>query len=446
MKKLQSLIREVIDNFQSNLQEDIGVIICVRGCIAEAHGLINCMIYEKVFFENGTEGVVIALYEHMVSILISGNISAHDKVFRTGKFFTVKVNNDLIGGIVNGLGKSIDGRLNYGEEREIYCKAPSMLERLNITRPLYTGITKVDLIFSIGRGQRTLILGSENLGQDDLIIDICKSRKEDSICVYVAIGRPNSFVLQMYNRLQQTGIKFIVVAANDSDSVMSRYFAPSVGCAIAEYFREQGKDVIIFYDSLNAHAIAYREISLINHQPVGRESYPGDLFYIHASLLERAGELKNGSITAFPLVYSYNNDIAGYLPTNIISITDGQLFFKEELYHKGILPAIDIGISVSRIGGAVHTPEVKSIAGFLKLELSQYELLVEETKLISDINKETKKILESGKMLFTSIQQPKGIILPIWKQLALVNAARNELYTEEFLQKVCFAETMNDLK
>ena len=384
-EEISKVIRSQIKYYENAIQQnETGTILMVGDGIARASGLVNCMAGELLEFEDGSFGMAQNLEENSVSIVIFGsdeNIGEGQTVKRTGKVVSVPVGDAMVGRVVNALGQPIDGAgpIDTKEFRPIESKAPGICERRSVYQPLQTGIKAIDSMIPIGRGQRELIIGDRQTGKTTIATDtIINQKGKDVICIYVAIGQKRSTVATLVENLTRNGAMdyTIVVAATASESSPLQYIAPYSGCAMGEYFMNKGKDVLIIYDDLSKHAVAYRALSLLIRRPPGREAYPGDVFYLHSRLLERAAKLDDehggGSMTALPIIETQAGDVSAYIPTNVISITDGQIFLETELFHSGIMPAVNPGISVSRVGGDAQIKAMKKVAGTLKLIYSQY--------------------------------------------------------------------------
>ena len=384
-EEVSKLIKEQIKNYENKItQNDTGTILMIGDGIARVSGLEKCMANELVRFSNGEYGMALNLEENSVAIVMLGNdegIREGDTVERTGKVVSVPVGEALIGRVVNALGQPVDGKgdIEAKEYRPIERNAPGIIQRKGVSVPLQTGIKAIDSMIPIGRGQRELIIGDRQTGKTVIALDtIINQRGKDVICIYVAIGQKCSTVAQMVDTLTAAGAMeyTTVVSATASELSPLQYIAPYSGCAMAEYFMDQGKDVLIVYDDLSKHAVAYRALSLLIRRPPGREAYPGDVFYLHSRLLERSARIDpkygGGSITALPIIETQAGDVSAYIPTNVISITDGQIFLETELFHAGIMPAVNPGISVSRVGGNAQIKAMKKVAGSLKLLYSQY--------------------------------------------------------------------------
>ena len=436
--EITKIIRYQIKNYETKIeQSETGTIISLGDGIARAAGLEKCMVNELVEFPNGTYGMAQNLEEHSVSLVILGSdagIREGDTVKRTGKVVSVPVGEQLIGRVVNALGEPIDGkgRLSIQQFRPIEMPAPGVIERKSVAVPLQTGIKAVDAMIPIGRGQRELIIGDRQTGKTTIALDTILNQKgKDVICIYVAIGQKRSTVAQIVNTLTMGGAMdyTIVVSATASELAPMQYIAPYGGCTMGEYFMAQGKDVLVVYDDLSKHAVAYRAISLLIRRPPGREAYPGDVFYLHSRLLERAArmapEFGGGSLTALPIIETQAGDVSAYIPTNVISITDGQIFLETELFHAGVMPAINPGISVSRVGGAAQIKALKKVAGSLKLLYSQYRELQSFAQFGSDLDKDTKERLAQGARIVEVLKQSNNEPVPVELQVCIIYAVVN---------------------
>jgi len=413
---------------------ETGTVILVGDGIAKVYGLRNCMSSELLEFEDGSYGMAQNLETETVSVaILSDTDEIHEgtTVRRTGKVVSVPVGQGLLGRVVNALGEPIDGKgvTNCTATRPIESEAPGIIERQSVNVPMQTGIKAIDSMIPIGRGQRELIIGDRQTGKTEICIDtIINQKGKDVICIYVAIGQKSTSVVQLVNELNKNGAMeyTIVVSASASESAPLQYIAPYSGCAMAEYFREQGKDVLIIYDDLSKHAVAYRALSLLIRRPPGREAYPGDVFYLHSRLLERAAcvakEYGGGSITALPIIETQAGDVSAYIPTNVISITDGQIFLETELFNAGIMPAINPGISVSRVGGSAQIKAMKKVSGELKLLYSQYRELAAFAQFGSDLDADTKKRLALGQRVVEVLKQPRNSPVRAGCQVAIVYA------------------------
>ena len=443
-EEISKVIRSQIKYYENAIQQnETGTILMVGDGIASASGLVNCMAGELLEFEDGNFGMAQNLEENSVSIVIFGsdeNIGEGQTVKRTGKVVSVPVGEAMIGRVVNALGQPIDGAgpIDTKEFRPVETKAPGICERRSVYQPLQTGIKAIDSMIPIGRGQRELIIGDRQTGKTTIATDtIINQKGKDVLCIYVAIGQKRSTVASLVENLTRNGAMdyTIVVAATASESSPMQYIAPYAGCAMGEYFMNQGKDVLIIYDDLSKHAVAYRALSLLIRRPPGREAYPGDVFYLHSRLLERAAKLDDehggGSLTALPIIETQAGDVSAYIPTNVISITDGQIFLETELFHSGIMPAVNPGISVSRVGGDAQIKAMKKVAGTLKLIYSQYRELQSFAQFGSDLDADTKARLEQGARIVEVLKQSQNAPVPVEKQVAILYAV-----TKGILEKV----------
>lgn len=437
-EELSSIIKEQIRNYRSKIEmSEVGTVILVGDGIARAHGLRNCMSGELLEFDDGSFGMAQNLENDTVSIAILSDdydIREGTQVRRTGNVLSVPVGETLLGRVVDALGKPIDGKgpIEYASTRPIETEAPGIIERKGVSIPLQTGIKAIDGMIPIGRGQRELIIGDRQTGKTEIAIDtIINQRTSNVLCIYVAIGQKSSSVAQIANELEREGAMdhTIIVSASAAVSAPLQYIAPYSGCAMAEYFREQGKDVLIIYDDLSKHAVAYRALSLLLRRPPGREAFPGDVFYLHSRLLERAAcvapEYGGGSITALPIIETQAGDVSAYIPTNVISITDGQIFLETELFHAGIMPAINPGISVSRVGGAAQLKGMKKVSGELKLLYSQYMELQSFAQFGSDLDADTKARLALGERIVEVLKQGRNSPVSAGCQVAIIYAVVN---------------------
>ena len=434
-EEISKVIRSQIKYYENAIQQnETGTILMVGDGIARASGLVNRMSGELLEFEDGSFGMAQNLEENSVSIVIFGsdeNIGEGQTVKRTGKVVSVPVGDAMVGRVVNALGQPIDGAgpIDTKEFRPIESKAPGICERRSVYQPLQTGIKAIDSMIPIGRGQRELIIGDRQTGKTTIATDtIINQKGKDVICIYVAIGQKRSTVATLVENLTRNGAMdyTIVVAATASESSPLQYIAPYSGCAMGEYFMNKGKDVLIIYDDLSKHAVAYRALSLLIRRPPGREAYPGDVFYLHSRLLERAAKLDDehggGSMTALPIIETQAGDVSAYIPTNVISITDGQIFLETELFHSGIMPAVNPGISVSRVGGDAQIKAMKKVAGTLKLIYSQYRELQSFAQFGSDLDTDTKARLEQGARIVEVLKQNQNAPVPVEKQVAILYA------------------------
>ncbi len=447
-EEISKLIREQIKNYEHRLEtSETGVVILVGDGIARISGLDRCMAGELIEFPNGSYGMAQNLEENTVSVVILGSdngIKEGDVVKRTGRVVSVPVGGSLIGRVVNALGEPIDGRGPVEAEafRPIESPAPGIIERKHVDTPLQTGIKAIDSMIPIGRGQRELIIGDRQTGKTTIATDTILNQKgQDVICIYVAIGQKRSTVAQVVQNLTTHGAMAytIVVSATASELAPMQYIAPYTGCTMGEYFMHQGKDVLVIYDDLSKHAVAYRAISLLIRRPPGREAYPGDVFYLHSRLLERAARLSDkkggGSLTALPIIETQAGDVSAYIPTNVISITDGQIFLETELFNSGIMPAVNPGISVSRVGGDAQIKAMKKVAGSLKLLYSQYRELQSFSQFGSDLDADTKARLALGARIVQVLKQknesPVDVALQVCIIYAVVNGHLNTVPVEK---------------
>ena len=434
-EEISNIIKEQIKNYKSKIEmTETGTVILVGDGIAKVYGLRNCMASELLEFEDGSFGLAQNLEEETVSVAImseTDKIKEGSKVSRTGRVLSVPVGEELLGRVVNALGEPIDGKgpVNCKATHPIESEAPGIIQRKSVCVPLQTGIKAIDSMIPIGRGQRELIIGDRQTGKSEIAVDtIINQKGKDVICIYVAIGQKNTSVVKLAQNLQRAGAMeyTIIVSASASESAPVQYIAPYSGCAMAEYFREKGRDVLIVYDDLSKHAVAYRALSLLIRRPPGREAYPGDVFYLHSRLLERsacvADEYGGGSITALPLIETQAGDVSAYIPTNVISITDGQIFLESELFHSGIMPAINPGISVSRVGGSAQLKGMKKVSGELKLLYSQYLELKSFAQFGSDLDADTKKRLALGERIVEVLKQDRNHPLRAGCQIVIIYA------------------------
>ena len=434
-EEISKVIRSQIKYYDNAIkQNETGTVLMVGDGIARASGLINCMAGELLEFKDGSFGMAQNLEENSVSIVLFGDdsgIGEGQTVKRTGKVVSVPVGEAMIGRVVNALGQPIDGAgpVVTSEYRAIESPAPGICERQGVNQPLQTGIKAIDSMVPIGRGQRELIIGDRQTGKTTLAADtIINQKGKDVICIYVAIGQKRSTVSSLVETLTRNGAMdyTIVVAATASEASPLQYIAPYSGCAMGEYFMYKGKDVLIIYDDLSKHAVAYRALSLLIRRPPGREAYPGDVFYLHSRLLERAARLDEahggGSLTALPIIETQAGDVSAYIPTNVISITDGQIFLETELFHSGVMPAVNPGISVSRVGGNAQIKAMKKVAGTLKLIYSQYRELQSFAQFGSDLDADTKARLEQGARIVEVLKQNQNAPVPVEKQVAILYA------------------------
>jgi F-type H+-transporting ATPase subunit alpha len=439
-----------ISNFQTVTEAvEVGEVLEVGDGIARARGLDNVRAQELVQFENGVMGVAFNLEPDNVGIIIMGDyttLNEGDEVRRTGRISSIPVGDELIGRVIDVLGNPIDGKgpINTtGGYNPLEVIAPGVMDRRNVYRPVQTGLRVVDALIPIGRGQRELIIGDRQTGKTAICLDtIINQKGGDLICIYVAIGKRSAEIRRLVATLEQYGAMehTIVVVAAASDPAALQYFAPYAGCAIGEYFMNSKRDALVIYDDLSKHAYAYRQVSLLLRRPPGREAYPGDVFYLHSRLLERAAQLSDekggGSLTALPIIETQLGDIAAYIPTNVISITDGQLFMDGDLFNAGQCPAVDIGLSVSRVGGDAQTNLMKKIGGPLKGQLAQFRSLAAFAQFGSDLDKETQRQLDLGMRLTELLKQPQYKPNPIYQQGALIYAGANGYLSDVPLNRV----------
>lgn len=432
-EEISSIIKEQIKNYDKKLDlVDVGTVLEVGDGIARVHGLENCMAGELIEFPGEIFGMALNLEEDNIGCVLLGSdktIKEGDTVKRTGRIVEVPVGEDIIGRVVNALGQPIDGKgpIKSDKFRPVERIAPGVIERESVNEPLQTGIKAIDAMFPIGKGQRELIIGDRQTGKTAIAIDtIINQKEEDVICIYVAIGQKRSTVAQIVNVLERHNAMdyTIVVSSTASELAPLQYLAPYAGTAIGEEFMESGKDVLIIYDDLSKHAVAYRAMSLLLRRPPGREAFPGDVFYLHSRLLERSAKLSKenggGSMTALPIVETQAGDISAYIPTNVISITDGQIFLETDLFFAGQRPAINTGLSVSRVGGAAQIPGIKKVSSRLKLELAQYRELESFSQFGSDLEEETRRKLEQGARTMEILKQPQYSPVPVEKQIVLL--------------------------
>jgi F-type H+-transporting ATPase subunit alpha len=433
--EISRIIGEKIKNFDQPAQlEETGTVLTVGDGIARIYGLDRVMAGELVEFKDGTRGVVLNLEEDNVGVAIFGeskNIQEGDTVTRTKEINSVPIGEGLIGRVVDALGNPIDGQgpIKSAQRAPVEVKAPGIIARKSVHEPLQTGLKAIDAMTPIGRGQRELIIGDRQTGKTAICVDTILNQKgKDVVCIYVAIGQKASTVAQVVGRLKREGAMeyTIVVSASANDPAPMQFLAPYSGCRMGEYFRDSGRHVVIFYDDLSKQAAAYRELSLLLRRPPGREAYPGDVFYLHSRLLERACKLNDqlgaGSITAFPVIETQAGDISAYIPTNVISITDGQIFLESDLFFAGIRPAVNAGLSVSRVGGSAQVPAMKAVAGKLRLELAQYRELAAFAQFGSDLDESTKKTLARGAKLVELLKQGQYEPRHVGAQVAAIYA------------------------
>lgn len=433
--EISSIIKERIDNFELDLDiAQTGKVVAYADGVAKVYGLKNAMSYEMVEFDTGDKGLASSLEEGSVGVVVLGagrEIKEGTSVKRLGKLLRVPVGDGMMGRVVNALGEPIDGKgaVEAKEYRFMEEKAPGIMARKSVHEPLQTGLKAIDALVPIGRGQRELIIGDRQTGKTTVAIDtIINQKGQDVVCIYVAIGQKESTVAQVVRKLEEHGAMeyTIIVNAPASDSAAMQYLAPYAGVTMGEYFRDNGRHALIVYDDLSKHAVAYREMSLILRRPPGREAFPGDVFYLHSRLLERAAkvsdELGAGSLTALPIIETQAGDVAAYIPTNVISITDGQIFLETDLFNSGIRPAINVGLSVSRVGGAAQIKATKQVSGTLRLDLAQYRELQAFAQFASDLDESSRKQLDRGQRMVEVLKQPPYSPLPIERQVVIIFA------------------------
>ncbi len=439
-QKIISVLKSEIENYDNTAKtEEVGRILSIGDGIATIYGLQHAKYGELLEFENGTQGMVLSLEQKTVGCVLFGSqegLTEGSGVKCTGKDAGVAVGEKMIGRVVDALGQPIDGKgaIEADDYRPVEYKAPGVITRKEVSVPLMTGTLAIDSMFPIGRGQRELIIGDRQTGKTALAVDTILNQKgEDVICIYVAIGQKASTIAKIVSTLTKYGAMeySIVVSATASDSAPLQYIAPYTGAAIGEHFMDQGKDVLIVYDDLSKQAQAYRAISLLLHRPPGREAYPGDVFYLHSRLLERACRRDEayggGSMTALPIIETQAGDVSAYIPTNVISITDGQIFLETDLFHSGIRPAVNVGLSVSRVGGKAQTKAMKAVSGTMRVDMAQYREMESFSQFASDLDDATKNMLAYGQSLVELLKQPLYNPMPLHKQVILLCAASNQL-------------------
>ncbi|MBQ2793463.1 MAG: F0F1 ATP synthase subunit alpha [Clostridia bacterium] len=446
---ISKIIKEQIKSYSAKTEQDeIGYVISVGDGIAKVHGLDKCKSNELLEFSNGSFGMALNLEESLVSCVLLGTdvgIAEGSVVKRTGRVVSVPVGENMIGRVVNALGQPIDARGPIESERfdPIERRAYGIIERKSVSVPLQTGIKAIDSMIPIGRGQRELIIGDRQTGKTVIATDtIINQKGKDVICIYVAIGQKQSTVTNVVDTLYKNGAMdyTIVVAATASDPAPLQYIAPYSGCTMGEYFMDKGRDVLIVYDDLSKHAVAYRALSLLIRRPPGREAYPGDVFYLHSRLLERAARLApeygGGSLTALPIIETQAGDVSAYIPTNVISITDGQIFLESELFHSGVMPAVNPGISVSRVGGNAQIKAMKKVSGTLKLLYSQYRELQGFAQFGSDLDADTKARLEQGQRIVEVLKQGRNSPIAVELQVAIIYAVVNNMLKDVAVEDI----------
>ncbi len=437
--EITSILKSRIEGLDTSSAEltEVGTVLSVADGICRIHGLENCMSLEMLELPNDVTGLALNLESDNVGAVLFGEweeISEGDTVKRTGRLLDIPVGEELLGRIVDPLGNPLDGKgeINTTETRPAEHKAPGVVQRQPVVEPMLTGLKAIDSMIPIGRGQRELIIGDRQTGKSSIAIDtIINNQDRDLICVYVAIGQRKSTVVQLAGVLEEAGAleNTIIVMAAADESAPIKYLAPYAGCAMGEYFLYNGKAALTIYDDLTKHAYAYRQMSLLLRRPPGREAYPGDVFYLHSRLLERACKLSDdlggGSLTSLPIIETQAGDVSAYIPTNVISITDGQIFLEPKLFYSGVRPAINVGISVSRVGGNAQITPMRKVAGTLKLELSQYRDLEAFSQFGSDLDAETKRTLARGERLVATLNQPERDPIPVERQVVQIFAATN---------------------
>jgi F-type H+-transporting ATPase subunit alpha len=438
IEEIGEILRNRIKGYETKIEtSEVGTVISVGDGIARAYGLDQAMSGELVQFASGVMGLVLNLEEDNVGIALFGEdkeVQEGDLVKRTGRIAEVPVGDDMKGRVVNSLGQPIDGKgeIKASATKPIEIKAPGVVYRQSVHEPLQTGIKAIDAMIPIGRGQRELILGDRQIGKTAIAVDtIINQKKEDVYCIYVAIGQKQSTVAQVVDKLREHGAMeyTTVVAANASDPAPFQFIAPYAGCALGEYFRDSGRHALIIYDDLTKHAWAYRQLSLLLRRPPGREAYPGDVFYLHSRLLERAAKMRKedggGSLTALPIIETQAGDVSAYIPTNVISITDGQIYLESDLFYSGVRPAINVGLSVSRVGGSAQVKAMKKVAGTLRLELAQYREVEAFSQFASDLDKATQAQLARGSRLVEALKQGQYEPVAVEKQILIIFAVSN---------------------
>ena len=448
-EEISNILKEQIRNYKSRVDMgEVGTVVLVGDGIASVYGLRNCVSTELLEFEDGSAGLALNLENDTVSVAIltdKNDIREGTKVKRTGTVLSIPVGESYLGRVVNPLGDPIDGKgpIFAEAKRPVEAEAPGIIERQSVSVPLQTGIKAIDSMIPIGRGQRELIIGDRQTGKTEIAIDtIINQKDKDVICIYVAIGQKATSIVSLVSDLVREGAMSytIIVSATAAESAPVQYIAPYSGCAMAEYFREKGKDVLIIYDDLSKHAVAYRALSLLIRRPPGREAYPGDVFYLHSRLLERAAcvspEFGGGSITALPIVETQAGDVSAYIPTNVISITDGQIFLETEMFHNGIIPAINPGISVSRVGGSAQVKAMKKVSGELKLLYSQYRELQAFAQFGSDLDADTRARLHLGERIVEVLKQDRNAPVPVGGQVGIIYAVINGYLNEYEISEI----------
>tara|TARA_Y100001970_G_scaffold268522_1_gene359914 strand:- start:122 stop:1627 length:1506 start_codon:yes stop_codon:yes gene_type:complete len=438
IQNISDQLIQKIQGIEADFKSDeVGTVTSVGDGIAKVYGLDKAMAGELVSFDSGVFGLVLNLEEDSVGVAIFGAddlVLEGDKVKRTGEVAKVGVGDQMLGRVVDGLGRPVDGKGDIAAESSmpVEIKAPGVIVRKSVHEPLQTGIKAIDSMIPIGRGQRELILGDRQTGKTAIAVDTIINQKGKNVyCIYVAIGQKQSTVAQVVEKLKENGAfdYTTVVAANASDPAPYQFLAPFTGCAIGEFFRDSGRHALVIYDDLTKHAYAYRQLSLLLRRPPGREAYPGDVFYLHSRLLERAAKMSDeeggGSLTALPIIETQAGDVSAYIPTNVISITDGQIYLETDLFYSGVRPAINVGLSVSRVGGSAQVKSMKKVAGTLRLDLAQYREVEAFSQFASDLDDATKSQLERGSRLVEALKQGQYVPLPVEKQVLLTFAVTN---------------------
>jgi len=436
VEEISRIIRKQIEDYDKSIEEsETGTVISAGDGIARVHGLSKAMAGELLSFPHNVQGMVLNLEEDNVGVALLGaanSIKEGDEVTRTSKIVEVPVGEALLGRVVNALGQPIDGKglLDTPHSRRVELKAPGIMPRQSVCEPLQTGLKAIDAMVPIGRGQRELIIGDRQVGKTAVAVDtIINQKNTDVYCIYVAIGQKQSTVAQVVNKLERFGAMeyTTVVSAAASELAPLQFLAPFTGCTMGEYFRDNGKHALIIYDDLSKQAVAYRQMSLLLRRPPGREAYPGDVFYLHSRLLERAAKMSDenggGSLTALPIIETQAGDVSAYIPTNVISITDGQIYLESDLFYSGVRPAINVGLSVSRVGGAAQTKAMKKVAGTLRLDLASYREMQAFAQFASDLDKSTQRQLARGERLVEILKQPQYQPLPFEQQVLVLYAA-----------------------
>ena len=447
-EEIISVLKSEIEDYDVKTEiQETGTVVSVGDGIANVYGINHAMYGEIVEFENGVRGLVQNIEMKTIGVVLLGSdreLTEGSKVVRTGKKAGIGVSDAMLGRVVNALGAPIDGKgsIPADEYRPIENPAPSVIDRKSVSVPLETGILAIDAMFPIGRGQRELIIGDRQTGKTSIATDtIINQKGKDVICVYVAIGQKASTISQIVSNFKKHGaMDYTIVSSTASDLAPLQYIAPYAGTAIAEYFMHKGKDVLIVYDDLSKHAVAYRAMSLLLKRPPGREAYPGDVFYLHSRLLERSARLSDnlggGSITALPIIETQAGDVSAYIPTNVISITDGQIFLESELFFAGVRPAVNVGLSVSRVGGAAQTKIMKKMSGSLRIDLAQFREMEAFTQFSSDLDKATMELLEHGKRLVEILKQPLNKPMQLHREIITLCACNNKSFMDVDLKNI----------